>query len=214
MKRLGLWILAIAALGGMVWDLALLGSTTSTKPTTSIASEDAVSSTDWITGNQMATHTLVEYGDFQCPACASYYTVVTGLMQKYDTQLRLVFRNFPLPIHQHSQISAQAAGAAGKQGKFWEMYALLYEGQSTWSVLDNPQPIFDGYAKNLGLDVAQFDKDINAADVAEKIARDLASGDRAGVDGTPNFFLDGKKLNNQSYGDLEQSIKNLLESAN
>lgn len=214
MKRLGLWILAIAALGGMVWGLALLGSTTPTGSTTTSTLVDPVTSADWITGNQMATHTLVEYGDFQCPACASYYTVVTGLMQKYGTQLRLVFRNFPLPIHQYSQISAKAAGAAGKQGKFWEMYALLYEGQSSWSTADNPQSFFDGYAKNLGLDVVQFGKDMAAPDVIERIAKDVDGGNRSGVDGTPNFFLDGKKLNNQSYGDLEQSIRNLLEGAN
>ncbi len=211
MKRLLIWLAVILGLGAMIWGLALLGAA---QPTVSEGTLDAdpVTSSDWQRGGLMAQTTLVEYSDFECPACASYFPVLESLKQTYGSQVRFVYRAYPLPMHRHADLAARVAEAAGNQNKFWEMHDLLFTNQSKWSGSSNPLPLFNGYAASLGLNAEQFAKDINSSETKKKVADDIASGNRANVDGTPTFFLNGKKLTNlQSYGDLEQAIKDALQ---
>lgn len=210
MKRILIWLLVLIGLGAMIWGLALLGSS---QPMVSdgTLNADPVSSSDWQRGGLMAKTTLVEYTDFQCPACASYFPILESLKKTYGSQVQFIYRAYPLPSHQHSDLAARVAEAAGNQNKFWEMHDLLFKNQSTWSAISDPMSFFNGYAQSLGLNMDQFAKDVISSETNKKVADDIASGGRANVDATPTFFLNGKKITNlQSYDDLEQAIKDAL----
>src|SRR3989338_2093696 len=105
---------------------------------------------DWVKGNKEAKVTLIEYSDFQCPACGAYYPVVKQLNEEVGDKIVIAYRNFPLrQVHQNAQIAAQAAEAAGKQGKFWEIHDMLFENQKEWSSYVNAKEIFIKYAQSL-----------------------------------------------------------------
>lgn len=140
--------------------------------------------------------TLIEYSDFQCPACRAYEGILQSMEKDFSKDVTLVYRNYPLPQHQNAQGAAEAAEAAGKQGKFWEMHDLLFLGQDEWSASTDASSIFERYAKSLGLDVERYKKDEASDEVKEKIKTDSRSGNTAKVAGTPTFYLDGEKLEN------------------
>lgn len=139
--------------------------------------------------------TLIEYGDYQCPACGQYYPVLNQIYDKYKTDIIFQFRNFPLDsIHQNARAAARAAEAADKQGKFWEMHDKLYETQTSWQGLGNPTSVFEGYAKDLGLDVAKFKVNVQSAEVNAIINADISEGQKIKANSTPTFTLNGVKL--------------------
>lgn len=141
--------------------------------------------------------TLVEYGDFQCPACAAYFPVVEQVVNKYSEDITFQFRHFPLvSIHPNAFAASRAAEAASKQGKFWEMYDKLYANQQDWSNNSNPMSIFETYAKQLGLNEDQFKKDFASSAVNNAIKADEAEGKKLGVQATPTFVLNGKVIKN------------------
>jgi protein-disulfide isomerase len=144
-----------------------------------------------IAGNPAAKATLVEFGDFQCPACAAAYPIVKPIVEKYQSQLRFVFRNYPLPMHPNAPMAAEAAEAAGAQGKYWEMVDKLYTNQTTWADQKNPLETFAGYAKDLGLNVDQFKSEVSANKYADRISHDQLDGSTASVNATPTFFING-----------------------
>lgn len=146
--------------------------------------------------SESAKISMVEFSDYQCPACASYYPMVKQATLAYTGKLNFVYRNFPLSQHQNARLSAQAALAAGKQNKFWEMHDMLFTNQAKWSEQGSARDIFVGYAQSLGLNTDTFKKDLDAKDIADTIDRDLADGTTLGIDSTPTFYLDGVKLNN------------------
>jgi len=185
-------------------------NTTGTGPVTSIKS------TDWTRGAVDPVITLIEYGDFQCPACRAYEGVVQQLSKDFKDTLSFGYRHFPLvQIHQNALPSSKASEAAGLQGKFWEMHDILYEKQTEWSTASNSKEIFIGYAKNLGLDTVRFEKDMENADIAKKIEEDYRGGIRLDVSATPTFFLNGKKIKNPAGMEEFKKLieKELLESA-
>lgn len=138
---------------------------------------------------------LVEYGDYQCPACGQFYPLVKQVVEKYKTDIQFQFRNFPLQqIHPNARAGSRAAEAAAKQNKFWEMHDTLYEQQKSWVSLTDVTPAFEAYAQQLGLDVAKFKTDFASTEVNDIINADYAEGTRLGVEGTPTFFLQGKKI--------------------
>ena len=209
LKRVGIWTAVIGGLFLMVYGLAKLGAVQSQLPTGTI--QDPVDSSDWVKGNLMAKNTLIEYGDFQCPGCASAAPFVNALEKTYDNQLRLVFRHFPLKsIHPNAAEAAFAAEAAGKQGKFWEMHDLLYANQFSWSGLSDPNVLFDNYATQLKLNLDQFINDRQSDVVKNKVERDSLTGERASVAATPSFYLNGQLVNYASYDDLERIIKQAI----
>lgn len=168
----------------------------------------AVASDDWKRGNDSAKAVLIEYSDFQCPACGSYYPLVKALHEEFGDSLLVVYRHFPLSqIHANAEPAGRAAEAAGKQGKFWEMHDLLFERQKEWSVDRNASGTFAAYAGALGLDTSRFINDFNSQEVKAEVAADYESGFRAGIAGTPTFFLNGKKIQNpRSYEEFKKVI--------
>lgn len=172
---------------------------------------------DHVRGDRDAPIVLIEYGDFQCPACASYYPMVKSLEEKYPGQVQFVFRHFPLSqIHPNAFAASRAAEAAGSQGKFFEMHDKLYETQALWgSVTTNQQSLFEGYAEELGLDMGQFKEDYKSTQVADRINFDIDSGtDTFGVQSTPTFILQGEKIDNpQDVAGFEKLIDEALAKA-
>jgi protein-disulfide isomerase len=159
-----------------------------------------------------ATVTLVEFSDFQCPACGAYYPVVSQVIKDFKDSMTFVYRNFPLTdLHPNAQIAAQAAEAAGMQGKYWEMHDLLFTKQSDWSASSSARDIFAQYAQSLGITVDQFKKDIDSDTVKNKITEDINDGKSLGINGTPTFFLNGLKLDNPAtLADFETVVKKAM----
>jgi len=151
---------------------------------------------DHVFGKSDSKVTLIEYGDYQCPYCGDAYPQVKSVTEAYKDKIAFIFRNYPLPtMHPNAKAAAAAAEAAGLQGKYWEMHNRLYETQSGWSSLstDKRTDTFVSYAKAIGVkDIEKFKTDMGASDVNKKINFDLALGNKAGVTGTPAFFLNGK----------------------
>ena len=146
-----------------------------------------VSERDHIRGPKNAPVTLVEYGDYECPYCGRAHFIVKELQQLTGDLMRFVYRHFPLTsVHPHAEQAAEAAEAAGAQGKFWEMHDHLFEHQQA---LDRKHLI--EYAANLGLDVPRFSHELAEHAYVAKIREDLLSGIQSGVNGTPTFLING-----------------------
>jgi len=184
----------------------------------------AITSADWTEGNPNAKVSLVEYGDFECPACGEYFPVMQQLRQNFSSTVLFVFRNFPLyTIHPFAGISAQAAEAAGMEGggaKYWAMHDLLYTKQAEWSTNSALPPAqvmsqyFDGYAQSIGLDVNTFNTDINATSVMQKIQNDVTGANTASIDHTPTFFVNLKQIPNPgSLQDFENTLNAAIASS-
>jgi protein-disulfide isomerase len=138
---------------------------------------------------------LEEFGDFECPPCGLLHPILEQMHAEFGDKLKITFREFPLvPAHQHAMAAASAAEAAGLQGKFWEMHKLIYDNQKTWHEQFDVRPTFEGYAKQIGLDLPRFQKDINSDAVAQRIFQDGKRGHSLGVKGTPTVFLNGREV--------------------
>ena len=149
--------------------------------------------------------TLIEYSDFQCPACGSYFPVVERLLLE-NPQIRFVYRHFPLQQHVNAFAASQAAEAAGKQGKFWEMHETLFTNQTAWETSKTAKTIFEGYASDLGLDMEEFMNDYSSEEIKDKINADLKSGLKAGINSTPTFYLNGNKIQPNGYEEFKKLI--------
>ena len=174
-----------------------------------IGSVDQVTDTDWVKGATSTDMTLIEYSDFQCPACGAYYPLVEKVFSDYSSKIRFVYRHFPLTQHPNAIPAAQAAEAAGMQGKFWDMYNQLFTTQESWATSTDPKAVFVGYAKTLGLDVEKFTSDYDLPSIKRKINMSVKGGLKAGVSSTPTFFLNGKKVSPKTY----EQFKKLLDTA-
>ncbi len=151
--------------------------------------------------------TVVEFGDYQCPACGQAYPTVKQVKKDYGDKINFVFRNYPLSQHKFALIAAEAAEAANAQGKFWEMHDLLFENQTTWSIKDKPLDFFVGYAKDLGLDTNKFKKDVEDNKYATLIQGDINDGNSVAINATPTFFVNGQVLPGlPSYQDFKTLI--------
>ena len=171
------------------------GSTTSTNTGVSNHTE----------GNSSSKVHLVVYGDFQCSVCEQMYPIETQVLQKYLGQITFTFKHFPLDsAHPNARAASRAAEAAGLQGKFFEMHDLLYGNQNLWINSSNPQTIFDKFATSLSLNITKFDADFSSGAVNSTINADYQEGVSKGVDGTPTYFLNGTKLNNENIFSVDQ----------
>ncbi|MCR4264153.1 MAG: DsbA family protein, partial [Candidatus Roizmanbacteria bacterium] len=162
----------------------------------------SVNETDHVQGATESAALLIEYSDFQCPACRQYYPVVKQLVEEKGDQFTFTYRHFPLAQHENADDAARAAEAAGKQGKFWEMHDLLFERQEAWAEVGNPDEAFLTYAEELELNREQFEADYQAQELKDKISNDYNSGVRAGVNATPTFFLNGEKIQPGSFDEF------------
>jgi protein-disulfide isomerase len=154
-----------------------------------------VSDKDYTKGSPNAQVNIIEYADFQCPACKAYESVVSQILKKYPEDVRFTFRHFPLiSIHKNALLAATYAEAAGEQGKFWEMHDALYANQSEWGdSLDAEKKIL-GYGASLGLNVAMLEKTAKSDAVREKVVASYKEASILKLQGTPSFFVNGNKV--------------------
>jgi protein-disulfide isomerase len=159
-----------------------------------------------VIGSAEAPVTVVEFLDFECEACGAAFPIVKQMLSEYEGRVRYVVRDFP--GHNNSVLAASAAYAAGEQGKYWEMYDLLFERQTEWGERQESQlPLFVEFAEELGLDAATFRSDLESEQYVDRIRRDFEEGRALGVDATPTFFINGDKfVGVPSYEDLTRLI--------
>lgn len=151
--------------------------------------------------------TIVEWSDFQCPFCSQAKDLVHQILDAYPKDVRFVFKNYPLPFHQQAMPAAKAAIAAGKQGKFFEMHDKLFENFRTLA----PEKYAE-WAKELGLDVDKFKKDMDSPETAAQVTTEMKEAGEVGVRGTPSFFINGKQPAGRSFelykSIIDEEIKN------
>lgn len=160
-------------------------------PTLTLSKETLIPASAHTKGNKDAKVYLVEYSDFQCPACGAFAPVVESLAEKQKDNLLVAYRHYPLPLHQFAVPAALAAEAAGAQNKFWEAAKYLFANQDKFS-----PSFWDTMATDIGLDTAQFTQDIKAQTGKAAIDQDLAQATALKLSGTPTFFLNGALLKN------------------
>lgn len=175
-----------------------------------IKQSELVKSDSWSLGTPSARVTIVEFGDFQCPSCKQEEAVVKEVLKKYGDNVRLVYRHFPLSqIHQYALHSADAAEAAGMQGKFWEYHDKLYEISPDLTTENLIKA-----AEDTGLDMDKFRKDLDSDTARQKVLNDLADANKFGLTGTPTFFINGKLLRLATLptlSDFQKEIDKLLK---
>ncbi|CAM3740863.1 DsbA family protein [Flavobacterium chungbukense] len=166
----------------------------------------AVNKTDHIQGKKNAKIVIVEYGDYQCPYCGAAYPILKEMMKKYGERIQFIFRNFPLSeMHKYARSAAIVAEAAALQGKFWEMHDAIYENQEYLS-----ETFLLELAEKLELDPHQLNIDIKKSELASKVDSDFESGVLSGVNGTPSFFVNGRKFN-AGADDLMQLMSEIVK---
>lgn len=206
------WKLLVLILGGTV--LILIGvSFLLSKPipnsSVKIDQQKLVFGAAHISGKEDAPVTLVEFSDFQCPACRSAALTVDGLLAKHEGEIKFIYRHFPLTsIHKNAMAAAIAAEAAGEQGKFWEYSKVLFEKQDSWDQLGSPQDLFINLAKEAGVaDLEKFKNEISKQAKRDLILADMNLGNQLGIDATPTFFVNGNKV---STNGLTLAVEKIL----
>ncbi len=204
----GFGVFIIASVFGIIF----LGAKTDKSSGLVSREPQPISASDWINGEMSAEVVIIEYSDFECPACASYFPILKDLKEKFGSQIAVVYRHFPLTqIHRNAELASLASEAAGRQGKFWEMHDLLFENQRNWSANFGAKEIFIGYAQQLQLDEEQFINDLDAKDLQDKVSASYKKGVSIGIAGTPTFFLNGEKISNpRGYEEFERVISEKL----
>jgi len=167
-----------------------------------------------IKGPENAKVTIVEFSDFQCGGCAEAYPIIKQVQAANPDQVAVIYRHYPLTqIHPYAQLAAQAAEAAGEQGKFWEMHDRLFDQQTTWAALrsqDDVLALFSEYAQEFGIDKNAFMEKIQLDQVKQNVADDVSSGTRLNVDSTPTIYLNGQKVT--APAQLSQLVADLLKT--
>jgi len=164
------------------------------------------------TGPANAPITLVEFTDFQCPYCARSVATISQVLRNHDGQIRMVSMQAPLPFHAKAPDAAKAAMAAEAQGKYWEYRETLMAKQNEWSQAADSKPNFIAYAKELGLDLKRFEKDLDNPGYAKRLASDRAVASALGVQGTPTFFINGAKIvGAQELGQFERVVAEVMK---
>lgn len=155
--------------------------------------------------------TFVEFLDFECEACGSFFPLIEQLREQYGDRVTFVVRYFPLPGHFNAERAARAVEAAARQGRFEQMYKKMFEKQADWGEKRTPKDeVFRGYAADLGLDLARFDSDYQDDSTLERVRADVADGEKLGLQGTPSFFVNGQPLTPRSVEDLTRALDDAL----
>ncbi len=146
-------------------------------------------------GPANATVKIEEFGDFECPPCGLFHPILKQMHQEFGDQIQITFREFPLvPPHRHAVAAASAAEAAGMQGKFWEMHGMIFDHQNEWKAAFEVRSIFEGYARQLGLDMDRYQRDVQSDRVEQRIFLDGKRGHSLGVNSTPTVFMNGREV--------------------
>lgn len=216
-KRLLLWLFAGLIVIGSILLIIFTADPRPTNDPEGPASQqliDEINADDWKKGAADGKVTLVEYSDFQCPACGYWYSQIEDLVDEFGGDLTFVYRHLPLKsIHANASVAAEASEAAGLQGKFWEMHGIIFENQKTWSLLSRNdfKSQLSVYAGEIGLDVAKFEEDLSSDAVTDAVDDDLESANRTGVSSTPTFFLNGKRVAPNSPEEFRDMILQALD---
>ncbi len=204
-KRIFFWTCFIIVLALIIWGL-IVAMNKGARPL-NLAAPAPVAAADHVLGSANASVTLVEYSDFQCPACENFYPIVKRLYDESSSTMRLVYRHFPLTQHPNAVPAAMASEAASVQGKFWPMFDQLFSNHADWTELSDPTPIFIGYATKIGLDVNRFKADLASSTLRDIVNADQDEGIHLGIDQTPTFFINSKVIvNPQSYDQFKALI--------
>lgn len=151
---------------------------------------------------------LVVFSDFQCSACQAASTEIEKIVQDFHDRVTLVYKHYPLPRFENSLVAAQAAEAAGVQGQFWGMHDMLYNNQADWIASEQPSNYFQGYARELALDLEQFQQDMVSEELQQIIKQDVADGQLLEILGTPTIYVNGSPLPvNPNYKNLRKAIE-------
>ena len=175
---------------------------------------------DHVRGNKNSKVVLVEYGDFQCSGCGSFYPTMEKIYNEYKDSVAFVFRNYRLTsIHPNATAAAEAVEAAGLQNNYWAYYQTLYSKQDEWTQLSGESlvNIFTSYAKDLKLNTTQFKSDLYSDRVSQKLAFDKALGDKANLTETPFFILNGKHIDDSNWSTqpaFEKTLSQAIKTAN
>lgn len=158
--------------------------------------------------------TLVEYSDYQCPTCAYFHPIIEQLKEEYGDDLEVEYRYFPLNSHQYAEIAARAVEAARQQGEFDAMQDVLFENQQSWSSGGAEAKIM-GYAEEIGLDMDQFEEDLNSEETAQTVRDQKQEGLDRGVNGTPTFYVNGEELSQmpETFEQFKRLLDIYLEKA-
>jgi protein-disulfide isomerase len=194
MKNLPLLLGSLVLTFAAVVGVSLLFTKKANEPIVPVDMARAVGDARHAQGSASASATLVEFSDMQCPACKAAEPYVKQILEKYGDAVRFVYRQYPLQsIHIHATEGAIAAEAAGKQNAFFQYRDKLFETQETWAAENDPNSLFIQYAKDLKLNVEQFQKDIKDKSMSDVVMKDVGDGDAIGVNSTPTFFVNGIK---------------------
>lgn len=193
--------------------IVLIGaSVVYSKQTAERANEGVVVETH-VKGNPDAAVTLVEYSDFECPACAQFSPYIKELVAEHGDSLRFEYRHFPLiNIHPQAVPAARAAEAAGQQGKFWEMHDKLFENQTAWTRSSSPSAAFNQYAEELGLDMGKFKLHLNSTTITDSINSSFDDARGREFTGTPSFLLNGEKMTFTTFEEFKEAIVSAIEA--
>ena len=204
------FFLCLAMIGGVFWMKKIHSRNNASAGKASVVNEGARSK-----GPADARVQIVEYSDFQCPACRNAEEEITKVMNEFAGKVHFVFRHFPLGGHRWSMPAHQAAECGNRAGKFWELHDRLYREQPVWSVSPNPTEFFFTYARNLGLNLDDFAACMTDASVTATLMRDKAEGERHEVKSTPTFFINGERVVGQVEFGVKgrEIIQNLLKQA-
>src|SRR5438128_540780 len=201
-------LVGLLAVGGGAF---LYRAKRSGNPTPKISKTETLPSGESIhaLGPADAAVTLEEFGDFQCPPCGMLSEPINQLQKQYN--LRVIYREFPLPVHAHAKEAAFAAEAAGRQGRFWQMHDLLFREQAVWSKSTDARALFNAYAGMLQLNLDRFKKDMDSSEVQQQVELDQHRGTAIGVKNTPTIFLNNEAVpGNESNPD---QLPALVEAA-
>ena len=211
-KRIIFWGIFIIIIAFIIWGLIVANNKAPNVGNLTTSTAAPVTEADHDRGSTTSPVTVIEYSDFECPACRAYYPLIKRLTMEASTTMQFVYRHFPLyPVpHKNAFLAAQASEAAANQGKFWEMYDLLFENQETWANTNTARATFISYAEQIGLDMVKFNTDIDSEETKARVSRDKDEGISIGINSTPTFFINGKAIANpQSY----EQFKALIDAA-
>ncbi len=213
MQSIITWGIFVLILALIVWGLIAAGNKNSGLTTEVVTLAKPVSASDWTIGSSTAPVTMVEYADFQCPACQTYAPLIQQLIEQEGNKLFFVYRYFPLPQHSNAISSAEAAQAAGLQGKFWEMHDKLFANYADWEDLADPTSIYLGYAQAIGISTTTFLKDMTSAPVVKLVKDSYQEAIDSKLDYTPTIFINGKRIvNPQSFAAFKKVIDDAASS--
>jgi len=227
MKRILPFLIILSVLGvalGSAWYLKRASTTTQPRSATGDTPRPTIPSLvapgaepPHTMGPDTAPVKLEEFGDFECPPCGQFHPVLKKMHDEFGDRLQVTFREYPLTaMHPHAVSAASAAEAAGLQGKFWDMHHLLYDNQKAWHGQFDVRPTFEGYAKQIGIDVERFKREINSDLVARRITEDGKRARSLNVGGTPTLFMNGREMPFETIINEEKfraAIKQELASA-